>query len=258
MVPSKCISKKGEKECVVRSSGSGKKHLTVVLLATADGKMLPPMIIFKGKTEKTIRDLNIQPGFIVKTQKKAWMDDDLMKIWIEEMWLKHINAECKKLGFESSLLSFDAFAARVTEGVKAQLLESKSDILPIPAGCTSKCQPMDVCLNKPFKAVLRRCWVKYVASVVESFPDANSDSSFKLPVPTRQNMIDWVKEGHDSLVPDQELVKKSFEVCGISSTDTGKVRNGDFFKQCMEKALQNLEADEGNDIDENPFELCDQ
>ena len=170
-------------------------------------EMLPPMIIFKGKTEKYIRDLNIPPGFIVKTQKKPWMDDDLMKTWIEEIWLKHINAECKKLGFENSLLSFDAFAAHLAEGVKAQLLESKSDILPIPAGCNSKCQPMDVCLNKPFKAVLRRCWVKYAVSVVESFPDANSDSSFKLPVPTRQNMIDWVKEGYDSLVQDQEMVK---------------------------------------------------
>ena len=156
------------------------------------------------------------------------------------------------------MLSFGAFAAHLTEGVKAQLLEVKSDILPIPAGCTSKCQPMGVCLNKPFKAVLRICWVKYVASVVESFPDANSDSSFKLLVPTRQNMIDWVKEGYDSLIQDQEMVKKSFEVCRISSTDTGKVRNGDFFKQCMEKALQNLDADEGNDIDEDPFELYDQ
>ena len=84
MVPSKCISKKGEKECVVRSSGSEKKHLTVVLPATADGKMLPPMIIFKGKTEKTIRDLNIPPDFIVKTHKKAWMDDDLMKFGLKK------------------------------------------------------------------------------------------------------------------------------------------------------------------------------
>ena len=55
-------------------------------------------------------------------------------------------------------------------------------------------------------------------------------------------MTDWVKEGYDSLVQNQEMVKKFFEVCGISSTDTGEVRNGDFFKQCMEKALQNLEA----------------
>ena len=44
-----------------------KKHLTVVSSAT-DGQMLPPMIIFKGKTEQTICVLNIPPGFIVKTQ----------------------------------------------------------------------------------------------------------------------------------------------------------------------------------------------
>ena len=44
-----------------------KKHLTVVSSAT-DGQMLPPMITFKGKTEQTIRDLNIPPGFIIKTQ----------------------------------------------------------------------------------------------------------------------------------------------------------------------------------------------
>ena len=89
MVPSKC-----------------KKHLTVVLSATGDGKMLPSMIIFKGKTDRTISDLNIPVGFIVKTQKKAWMDDDLMKVWVEDIWIKHIRAECQKLGFENALLTF--------------------------------------------------------------------------------------------------------------------------------------------------------
>jgi len=70
MVPSKCIASKGVKECVVRTTGSEKKHLTVVILsATGDGKMLPPMIIFKGKTDKTIQDLRIPTGFIVKTQE---------------------------------------------------------------------------------------------------------------------------------------------------------------------------------------------
>ena len=84
-VPSKCIAKKDERVCVVCSSGSKKTHLTVVLSVTADGRMLPTMIIFNGKTKQTIRDLNIPLAFIVKTQKKAWMDDDLMKIWIEDI-----------------------------------------------------------------------------------------------------------------------------------------------------------------------------
>ena len=96
--------------------------------------MLPLVIILKEKTEQTIRDLNIHPAFVVKTQKKAWMDDDLMKVWIEEIYLKPAQAECKRLVLENSLLSFDAFAAHVIDGIKAQLLESNSDILPIPAG----------------------------------------------------------------------------------------------------------------------------
>ena len=40
------------------------------------------MIIFKGKTDSTI--LNIPVGFIVKTQEKAWMDEELMKVWVED------------------------------------------------------------------------------------------------------------------------------------------------------------------------------
>ena len=53
---------------MVRTSGGEKKHLTVVFSATGDGKMLLPMIIFKAKTDRTISDLNILAGFIVKTR----------------------------------------------------------------------------------------------------------------------------------------------------------------------------------------------
>ena len=114
-----------------------------------------------------------------------------MKVWVmEEIWFKHSQAKCKRLSFQNSMLSFNAFAAYLTNGVKNQLLESISNILSIPAGCTSKCQPMDACLNKSFKAILRKCWVKYVSNVVESFPEANSNSSFKLPVLTCHHMID--------------------------------------------------------------------
>ena len=44
-----------------------------------------------------------------------------------------------------------------------------------------------------------------------------------------QHMIDLVKKGVDFLVQDKEMVKKPFQVCGISSSDPGKVLNGAFF-----------------------------
>ena len=85
MVPSKSICKTGSKECIVRTSGCEKKHVTIVLSATADGKMLPPMIIVKGKTTKTIEKLRVPDGFIIKTQAKAWMDEELMHVWLEDI-----------------------------------------------------------------------------------------------------------------------------------------------------------------------------
>ena len=96
-------------------------------------------------------------------------------------------------------------------------------------------QSMDVSLNKPFKTVLRRSWVEYAASVIEGFLDGNSDTSFKLPVLTRQHMIEWVKEGFDYLVQDQAMVKKFFRVCGISSLDPGEVRTVPFLNSVRER-----------------------
>ena len=157
MIPAKSICKTGSRECIVRTSGSEKKHVTAVVSAAADGTMLPPMLIFKGKTDKTIKKLRIPEGFIVKTQENSWMDEGLMEVWVEEIWLKYVREVSKQLGFDNSLLTFDAFSAHKTDDVQSKLVENKSDILMIPPGCTSKCQPMDVCINKPFKAILCNC-----------------------------------------------------------------------------------------------------
>ena len=66
-----------------------------------------------------------------------------MQTWVDEIWLTHVCAESKKLGFENLLLTFDAYAAHLTESVKNLLLKEDCDTLAIPAGRTSKCQPMD-------------------------------------------------------------------------------------------------------------------
>ena len=108
---------------------------------------------------------------------------------------------------------------------------------------------------------LRRCiekkFVKNVASVAQGFPDVNSDTSFKLLVATLQHIINWLKERFDYFVQDRKMVKKSFQVGGISSSYPDKVRNGAIFKQRMEKALHNLEADDASEIDDDPFEFYD-
>ena len=38
----------------------------------------------------------------------------------------------------------------------------------IPGGCTSKIQPLDVCINKPFKEHFRHLWMNYMQENVSS------------------------------------------------------------------------------------------
>ena len=49
--------------------------MTVVLTVAADEFILPPTIIFRGKTNLTIKDIVAPEGFVIATQEKAWLDE---------------------------------------------------------------------------------------------------------------------------------------------------------------------------------------
>ena len=66
--PQQNVLRRKVTECVVRSSGSEK--MIVLLSANKCQQMLPCMIILGGKTDQTIPNLIIPPGFIVKTHGK--------------------------------------------------------------------------------------------------------------------------------------------------------------------------------------------
>lgn len=83
-VPSKVVSRKGAKDCRVITTGSEKRHVTVVLTVMADGRMPPPMVIFKGK--RKLKLSNVPHGMLVTVQQKAWMDSELMQVYLNKIW----------------------------------------------------------------------------------------------------------------------------------------------------------------------------
>ena len=65
----------------------------------------------------------------------------------------------------------------------------------MPLGCTSKCQPLEFCIDKPFKGVLCNCWEDYVADIVTNLSEEEQNSEkFKRPSPSRQAIVNWVAE----------------------------------------------------------------
>lgn len=107
LVPNRVVDKKGKKTINVRTTGSEKNRITVTLCCTASGKMLPPFVVFKGKTKRTLKKVSIPHGVVCTTQQKAWMDEARMLEWIEQVWVPYV-------GKNKALLSLDAFSGHLT------------------------------------------------------------------------------------------------------------------------------------------------
>ena len=149
------VTKTGERQVRIRGTGSDKKRISVVLTATASGKMLKPLIIFKGKTNRTLKNVQIPSTVVCTYQKKGYMDTTTMMLWIKKILNKYTMGQ-------HCLLVFDTFSAHITEDVLQSLRKSNIQTAVIPRGCTSKVQPLDVSLNKPFKTMVKKQWEMYM------------------------------------------------------------------------------------------------
>ena len=58
----------------------------------------------------------------------------------------------------------DSFEGYKTNAIKKIALDENTDLAIIPGGLTSIVQPLDVCLNKPFKDRLRAKWNIWMSS----------------------------------------------------------------------------------------------
>ena len=87
----------------------------------------------------------------------------------------------------------DTFKAHLLDDVVAAMLIGYTVVVKIPSGCRSKVQSLDVCINEPFRYILRKYWEYHVVKVVKKAgKEANNNPSFKLNSLTRRDIVNWV------------------------------------------------------------------
>jgi hypothetical protein len=109
------------------------------------------MLILK---RKTMTNDKIPQG-IVHVQEKGWIDENGMKLWLEEVWVMRSGGLQRK----PALLLCDQFKSHVTEATKRRVKDLNMPLAVIPGGLTSQ---LDVSNNKPFKAFMREEWTKWM------------------------------------------------------------------------------------------------
>ncbi|RHZ03113.1 hypothetical protein DYB37_013869 [Aphanomyces astaci] len=129
-------------------------RLTALLTIRADGVKLPIMFIVRGQPGGTIekRELRTYPaGHWYAVQENAWMD--------ERVWLMYLNELADHL-IDASVLLVDNLECHVSEKAHDKMAESLFCVIePLPKTSTSRCQPLDVGVMGPLKAMLKSAWL---------------------------------------------------------------------------------------------------
>lgn len=202
------VNKKGAKEVKLRTAGYEKQRATVMLCCTADGRKLPPYIIFKRKTlpagEKFPRNV------VVRVHDKGWMSSDLVEDWVKTVWERRPGATLCKHSF----LVLDSYRGHLTDSVKTTLSRAGTDIAIIPGGMTSQLQPLDVAINKPFKDRLRKHYTDWLASEEHQLTPTGRIKRASLG-----QLANWVAAAWSEISDD--TIIRAFKKCSISNAMDG-------------------------------------
>jgi hypothetical protein len=125
---------------------------------TASGRVLEPLLVFKGKPGGRIekRDFpNYPRGIVYACQEKAWMDERVILMWLESVLQPYVSKAPEHI---VPILFLDSYRCHMMSSVVNKIHE----LGVIPGGCTDHCQPVDIGVNKPFKDRIREQWVSWI------------------------------------------------------------------------------------------------
>ncbi|MEW8544909.1 MAG: helix-turn-helix domain-containing protein [Candidatus Thiodiazotropha sp.] len=231
--PTRVLARQGTKTVPGRT-GNTRENITFLPCINAAGDKMPPMIIGKGKTERSLRAFNMHEGpsgALWKFQEKAWMDDRLGVEWFLEVFLRNCGEA------RPQLLILDSHHSHETLSLLQLASENKIHVLAIPPHTTHYLCPLDRCLFGPLQREYNYKCTEYMSSSATamvnklSFPkliNAAYEKTF-----TRTNIVSGFEStgivGWDPLRIPKEAFKPSspFDKAAESTEQTIDIRPDD-------------------------------
>jgi hypothetical protein len=154
----------------MRKTSNGTKRAMGALTMTAAGNFLTPMIIFKGKPNGnivTVELKNFNPTSVYTCQDAARMDEGCMHMWVEEIFTPYHLANLSPPCIQPVIL-LDAYLCHMMRLVVSKIAALGVEVIYIPGGCTSLCQPLNVGTNKLFKHCCHHLWEDWMINMIDT------------------------------------------------------------------------------------------
>ncbi|XP_043391433.1 pogo transposable element with ZNF domain isoform X34 [Chelonia mydas] len=221
------LSSDDRKENALQTVGTGEPWCDVVLAILADGSILPTLVFYRGHVEQPA---NVPESIILEAKENGYSDDEIMEVWSSRVWQKH--TECQN---SKGMLVLDCHRTHLSEEVLSLLNASSTLPAVVPAGCSSKIQPLDVCIKRTVKNFLHKKWKEQAKEMA----DSTCDSDILL-----QLVLCWLAEVLEVIGDCPELVQQSFLVASVlpgpDGTANSPTRNADMQEELIASLEEQL------------------
>ena len=146
-----------------------KREITGLLGISMAGEMLPPQIIYPGKTDRCHAAVSFPEEWNITPTTNHWSNENSMLEYATKVLIPFFKSVVKRLGLDESqksLLIQDVFAVYRTEKYLSILKETNICIIFVPGGCTGELQPLDVAFNGDFKTSMKGKFSEWYSSQV--------------------------------------------------------------------------------------------
>ena len=145
--PPRVVTERGANSVVGKTSQKS-SNLTIMACVNGGGSVMPPLVITKGKTVKSLHGFKTSDapvGTVWSFQEKGWITDEIGEKWFDDVFLKHCGPK------RPQLLIFDGHSSHETLAIIERAIGENIALLSLPPHCTHYLQPLDRSVFGPFK-----------------------------------------------------------------------------------------------------------
>ncbi|XP_040267800.1 pogo transposable element with ZNF domain isoform X1 [Bufo bufo] len=232
-----------QKESALQTVGTGEPWCDIVLTILADGSLLPTLVCCRGGP---IRPEHVSESIRLETREEGFNDDEVMELWSSVVWRKHVDAPNNK-----GMAVLDCHRSHLSDEVLSLLSSTCTLPAVVPAGCSSKIQPLNVCIRRAITNFLRKKWRDQAEEMAEE-----SCSLERL----LQLVLRWLTEVLDVISDHPELVQQSFLVASVlpgpdGTANTSK-RNAEMQEELIDLLEGELQLTHEEDSDQSTDSPC--
>ena len=150
--PRKVVASRKARSIWSINSGD-KTNITIMGCGAGSGKMMPPMVIYKGKRVNQCLVGNAPDGWMIRFSESGWINSVLFEQWFEFHFMPYVNKYVRPGSPDSTvILLLDGHKSHETLYTLDLASKNNIQIICLPPNTTHVLQPLDVSFFKSLKS----------------------------------------------------------------------------------------------------------